>query len=142
VPRYPAAYPTVVGVAAVDRDGRLWSRSNRGLSAEIAAPGVGILSTAPGDSFVFGDGSSLAAAQVSGILALLTSVSGDPQAARRALFRAGGAPGIAVDPGTAGVPPVCRVLRALGRDCTPAAPAGSSGGPAPGARFAVPVPRS
>ncbi|MGH0035001.1 MAG: S8 family serine peptidase [Myxococcota bacterium] len=118
-PRYPAAYPTVVGVAAVDRDGRLWDRSNRGLSAEIAAPGVGILSTTPGDAFAFGDGTSLAAAQVSGLLALLTSASGDPLAARRALFRAGHAADHSVDPATAGVAPLCRSLQLLGRPCRP-----------------------
>jgi Subtilase family len=116
-PRYPAAYPSVVGVGAVGPDGALYARGNRGPSAEILAPGVEVLSTVPGDAFAFGDGTSLAAAHVSGALAILVGASGDPVGARTALFqaaeaaRAGGAP----SPPT--VAPLCDALARLGKPC-------------------------
>ena len=50
IPRYPASYPSeyVVSVAATDNLDQLGSFSNRGRrSVDIAAPGVGILSTFP-----------------------------------------------------------------------------------------------
>jgi hypothetical protein len=42
VPRYPAAYPGVVGVTAVDQDGRALAAGNRGSFVALAAPGVDI----------------------------------------------------------------------------------------------------
>jgi subtilisin family serine protease len=86
--RYPAAYPSVIGVAAVGPDGALFARGNRGPSAELLAPGVEVLSTVPGDAFAFGEGTSLAAAHVSGALALLVGAGAEPAAARTALFQA------------------------------------------------------
>jgi hypothetical protein len=85
--RYPAAYPTVIGVGAIDAEGAAFARSNLGPSAEILAPGVEVLSTVPGDAFAFGDGTSLAAAHVSGALSLLLAATRDPAAARTALFQ-------------------------------------------------------
>jgi hypothetical protein len=43
VPRYPAAYPGVVGVTAVDQDDRALAAGNRGSFVALAAPGVDIL---------------------------------------------------------------------------------------------------
>jgi hypothetical protein len=111
--RYPAAYPSVVGVAGHDRAGRPDPRSNRGPSAEIAAPGVEIVSTHPPGSFAFADGSSLAAAHVTGALAVLVGVGGDPLAARTALFRAA----LREGEETPRVAPLCEALGVLGRDC-------------------------
>jgi hypothetical protein len=37
---YPAAYPGVVAVGAVDADGQLWSQSNYGPFISLAAPGT------------------------------------------------------------------------------------------------------
>lgn len=110
--RYPAAYPSVIGVGAVDRDGRLFEASNRGAWVELMAPGVDVLSTVPGSAFAFGNGTSLAAAHVTGSLAVLTSVTGDPKRARGELFRAAGsrASGRAI-------PKVCDVFARLGRPC-------------------------
>lgn len=112
-PRYPAAYPSVIGVGAVDRDGKPYARGNRGSAVEVVAPGVEIVSSVPGDAFAFGDGTSLAAAQVTGVLALAVAASGDPLAARTAFFQVarerGGTP--------ASVPPVCDVLARLGKPC-------------------------
>ncbi len=43
--RYPAAYPSVVGVGAVDRARRIASFSNTGAEVDFVAPGVDVLST-------------------------------------------------------------------------------------------------
>lgn len=117
-PRYPAAYPSVIGVGAVDRAGAPYARGNRGPSVELVAPGVEILSTVPGGSFAFGDGTSLAAAHVSGVLALAVSASGgDARLARAALFEA--AQAHVESPGNqpATLPAACDVLAVLGKPC-------------------------
>jgi len=70
-PVFPAslALPSMLSVAALDVNGALASFSNRG--AMLAAPGVGILSTTSPGSYERCDGSSMAAAHVSGLAALL-----------------------------------------------------------------------
>jgi subtilisin family serine protease len=114
-PRYPAAYASVIGVSAIDRLGRPFVRANRGPSAELDAPGVEILSTHPGATFAFVDGTSLSAAHVSGLLALLLSNGVEPLAARSALF--GAAVPDPGNPGTARLAPVCDALARAGRPC-------------------------
>lgn len=116
-PRYPAAYPSVIGVGAADRSGARYARSNHGPWVELLAPGVEILSTVPGGSFAFGDGTSLAAAHASGVLALAVAAGGDPRAARAAFFQA--ALSRLESPGRepAPLPRACDVLAALGRPC-------------------------
>ena len=42
VPRYPAAYPGVVGVTAVDHDNQALAAGNRGAFVTLAAPGVDV----------------------------------------------------------------------------------------------------
>lgn len=116
-PRYPAAYPSVIGVGAIDRRGALYARGNRGASVEILAPGVEILSTVPGGSFAFGDGTSLAAAHASGVLALAIAASGDPRVARAAFFEAAHAHSEAPGAEPALLPAACDVLAALGKPC-------------------------
>jgi serine protease len=44
---YPAAYPQVIAVGAVDKSGTIARFSNRGAQLALAAPGVNILSTVP-----------------------------------------------------------------------------------------------
>ena len=112
--RFPAAYPLVIGVGSLDASGALAERSNRGPAAQLLAPGVEVLSTLPEDGFAFVDGSSLAAAHVSGVLVLLSAATGDVASARAALLAvAAESPG----PGAASVPRVCDVLARLGRPC-------------------------
>lgn len=47
-PLYPASYPGVVGVSAVDRDGRPLPEAARGPQVRFAAPGSNMVSAAPG----------------------------------------------------------------------------------------------
>lgn len=80
--RYPAAYqlPNLVSVAASDRDGALLDNgrvaSNFGeLRVDLAAPGEDIISLAPGAAHRLFEGTSFAAPQVAGALALGRSLA-------------------------------------------------------------------
>jgi len=70
-PLYPAADPEVIAVTATDNVDRLFAQANRGTHIAVAAPGVDILLAAPNGSYQMQSGTSFAAAQVSGIAALL-----------------------------------------------------------------------
>ena len=70
-PLYPAADPDVIAVTATDSDDQLYDMANRGRYIAVAAPGVDILALAPGDAYQVSTGTSIAAAHVSGIAALL-----------------------------------------------------------------------
>lgn len=122
-PRFPAAYQSVIGVGAVDRDGKRFELSNRGSWVELSAPGVEVLSTVPGNAFAFGSGTSLAAAHVTGFLAVLTGLTKDPKIAKAELFRAANSQprSLAGSVGLApGLPKICSVFSRLGRDCSDA----------------------
>jgi len=69
---YPAALPGVVSVGSSRPDHTLEQTSGEG--AAIAAPGVGILTTLPGESYGVRSGTSFAAPLVSAAAALLWSV--------------------------------------------------------------------
>jgi len=111
-PRYPAAYPSVVGVGAVDAKGARFERSNGGRSAQIWAPGAEVLSTVPGGAFAFASGTSFAAAHVTGALAVLIGAGAKPDAARRALFQTARG-----NPPSPQVAPLCDALEQLGHAC-------------------------
>jgi len=70
-PLYPAADPDVIAVTATDSDGHIFKMANRGRYIAVAAPGVDILALAPGGAYQLTTGTSIAAAHVSGIAALL-----------------------------------------------------------------------
>ncbi len=70
-PLYPAANRNVVAVTATDIEDRLFTGANRGGHIAVAAPGVDILVPAPNGDYQFTTGTSVAAAHVSGIAALL-----------------------------------------------------------------------
>ncbi len=70
-PLYPAADPDVIAVTATDSQDDVFEMANRGSYIAIAAPGVDILALAPGDSYQITTGTSVAAAHVSGIAAML-----------------------------------------------------------------------
>ncbi len=70
-PLYPAADPEVIGVTATDADDKLLPQANRGSQVAVAAPGVQVLEPAPDAAYQITTGTSVAAAHVSGVAALL-----------------------------------------------------------------------
>jgi thermitase len=72
---YPAANPNVIAVEALDPALNLTSFSAYGYTYSVGAPGVGIYSTLPGGEFGHMSGTSMAAAEVSGVAALLLTQS-------------------------------------------------------------------
>jgi type VII secretion-associated serine protease mycosin len=70
---YPAAYPGVTAVGAVDKTLRPAKFTNRHDYVSVAAPGVDIVSADAGRSYVQGTGTSPSAAIVAGIAALVRS---------------------------------------------------------------------
>lgn len=67
---YPGRYESVIAVAATDAYNRRATFSASGSKIELAAPGVHVLSTYPGNDYAYMDGTSMAAPYVSGIIAL------------------------------------------------------------------------
>lgn len=72
-PLYPAAYEDVIAVTAVDKDDGLFGGANRGDYVALSAPGVDILAPAPGGGYDVSTGTSMAAAHISGVIALMLS---------------------------------------------------------------------
>jgi subtilisin len=68
---YPAAYKEVVAVGAIDKNNQLASFSSRGSGLDVVAPGVGIKSTWLNGSYRVLDGTSMAAAHITGLYALM-----------------------------------------------------------------------
>lgn len=68
---YPAAYEGVIAVTATDTNDKLYAKANRGNYIELAAPGVDVFVLAPKGTHSFSTGTSMAAAHVSGLIALI-----------------------------------------------------------------------
>jgi subtilisin family serine protease len=71
---YPAAYNSVHGVAATDADDKIAEFSNYGKTVTVSAPGVLVISTAPGGRYAIASGTSFSAPLVAGGSALLSSL--------------------------------------------------------------------
>ncbi|MED7929847.1 S8 family serine peptidase [Nonomuraea sp. LP-02] len=70
---FPAGYPGVIGVAATDKQGRRALFSSDNLSVLVSAPGVGVPVVRRGSGYDLSEGTSSAAALISGVAALIKS---------------------------------------------------------------------
>jgi Subtilase family len=86
-PLFPAADPDVIAVTATDVNDALLPQANRGAHIAIAAPGVDVLVPAPNAQYQLTTGTSVASAEVSGVIALMLErkPNAKPDDIRRAL---------------------------------------------------------
>jgi subtilisin family serine protease len=70
-PLYPAADLHVIGVTATDENDKLYKGANRGAQVAVASPGVDVIVAAPAEAYQLTTGTSVAAAHVSGVVALM-----------------------------------------------------------------------
>lgn len=80
----PARFPETIAVAAIDNRDARWFSSSAGPEIDLAAPGWRVYSCASNFSYVYKNGTSMAAPFVSGALGLMKSVEPDldPSTAR------------------------------------------------------------
>ncbi len=98
-PVYPAAYDGVIAATATGEANERYGAANLGSYIAISAPGIDILAPAPGAAYRIDSGTSFAAAEVSGVVALMVSKKPDlTRDVLRVLLRDGaldlGAPGV------------------------------------------------
>lgn len=68
---YPAKYDEVIGVGALGKNKKRWFRTSRGNGIDILAPGEDILSNSLDGKYIKRSGTSIAAAYVAGVVALI-----------------------------------------------------------------------
>ena len=86
---FPARHEEVIAVSATDENDDLAGFSSTGPEVELAAPGVGVLSTVPRDDYTEFDGTSMACPHVSGAAAtVIADGTTDREAVRAELKEA------------------------------------------------------
>lgn len=70
-PLYPAADPNVIAVTATGAEDAVFPRANQGRYVTVAAPGIDVVAPATAGGYQVSSGTSLSAAEVSGVIALL-----------------------------------------------------------------------
>jgi len=80
-PSYPAAYPGVIAVTAVDHNLAIYSRATQGEYIDLAAPGVNLWVAAPGGGGTARSGTSYAVPFISAAAAILRASDALPDAA-------------------------------------------------------------
>lgn len=85
-PSYPASYPGVVAVTAIDRDRHVLLEAGRALHVDFAAPGADLLAAEDRNALAPVRGTSFASPLVAGLLAR-ELLAPDPSAARAAIER-------------------------------------------------------
>ncbi|MGD0633123.1 MAG: S8 family serine peptidase [Beijerinckiaceae bacterium] len=75
-PLYPAAQSGVIAVTATDASDKIFAKANRGAYVSVAAPGANVIAPGLGGAVQFTSGTSVAAAEVSGVAALLLQADG------------------------------------------------------------------
>lgn len=81
-PVFPAAYPNVIGVTAVDKSGSIYRYANRGSYVDFAAYGVDVTSLDAGGNVIAATGTSFAAPRVARALAKGLAVADGTKAAQ------------------------------------------------------------
>ena len=71
---YPAKFPTVIAVGAIDENKEKCDFSNYGPELDFVAPGINIITTSFNNTYSYFTGTSASTAYVSGIIALLYEV--------------------------------------------------------------------
>jgi subtilisin family serine protease len=101
-PQYPAAWPGVVGVTAVDARQQVLVEAQRGAQVKFAAPGADMAAAQLHQAYALVRGTSFASPIVAGLLALELHTP-DPGAAQQAVATLAGR---ALDLGVPGLDPV------------------------------------
>ena len=79
-PLYPAAYPTVVGITALDSADRVYVRAGRGRHVAFAAPGVAVNVAHAEGGYRAETGTSMAAPVAAAVLARALAIPGSSPA--------------------------------------------------------------
>jgi subtilisin family serine protease len=136
----------VIAVTATDSNDKLFSGANRGAYIAVAAPGVDILVPAPEQSYQLTTGTSVASAEVSGVVALLLERNPKltPEDVRQILTSSARKLGVSTDFGSGLVNPLRAIETAgdfTGSEITATVPASSVAKPPAPSPKAAPDPK-